>query len=84
MGCVNLTYVYRCSNKKCKSIKEGGLQLNTGWKSSCCNLCDVPECPDHGKCECWNKYEKHITESIEIDTLIEYHKNNNIEVETFE
>ena len=76
--------MYRCSNKKCTSIKEGELQLKIGWKNSCCNLCDVPECPDYGICECWKKDEKNIIESIELDTLIEYHKNNNIEVETFE
>lgn len=76
--------MYRCSNKKCTSIKEGELQLQTGWKSSCCNLCDVPECPDYGICKCFEQGGRIITETISSDRIKELYKNSDIEIETFE
>jgi len=84
LGSGKLTYVYRCTNKKCPSLKQDDIEINTGWKSSCCNLCDNRECPDHGECRCFNQSGKRIIDADMIEKVQEHYKNNDIEIETYE
>jgi len=79
-----MTYMYRCSNKNCSAVEQSNLRLNTGWKSSCCNLCDNVDCPDYGECKCFDKSDKKIIDADMIEKLQKHHKNNDIEIETFE
>ena len=71
-------------NKKCSSSKQGDIQVNTGWKSSCCNLCDNIDCPDYGECKCFDQSDRIIKETDVIEKIEKHYKNNDIEIETFE
>ena len=59
------------------------MQLNIGWKSSCCNFCDNLECPDYGECKCFENIS--LTTGTEaVNKILDRYKNDDFEIETFD
>ena len=79
-----MTYMYRCDNKNCSPVKKSDMRLNTGWKISCCNLCDNPKCPDYGECKCSGKGSIIFNKNKTIGELKTIHIADDIEIEIFE
>ena len=84
IGVEIMVYIYRCSNENCTFIGTGSLRQAVGWKSSCCNKCDNIECPDFGECKCLNGNNRIFNGSKAIEEVVDYYKNNEVEIETFD